>query len=114
MPVGVNQMTLSPEQLAETSVEGADRWLSANRNLVRLQRGARLPLQGAIRPTEQPRHSVRAGEQDLWRARPPRRRTCHTQPMLYMPMPLVRVPEPFDHPDWLYELKHDGFRALAH
>jgi bifunctional non-homologous end joining protein LigD len=28
-------------------------------------------------------------------------------------MPLVRVPEPFDHPDWLFELKHDGFRALA-
>ena len=21
---------------------------------------------------------------------------------------------PFDHPDWLFELKHDGFRALAH
>lgn len=29
-------------------------------------------------------------------------------------MPLVRIPEPFDHPDWLYEIKHDGFRALAH
>jgi bifunctional non-homologous end joining protein LigD len=29
-------------------------------------------------------------------------------------MPLIRVAEPFDHPDWLYELKHDGFRALAH
>jgi hypothetical protein len=29
-------------------------------------------------------------------------------------MPLVRVPGPFDHPDWLFELKHDGFRALAH
>jgi bifunctional non-homologous end joining protein LigD len=28
-------------------------------------------------------------------------------------MPLLRVPEPFDHPDWLFELKHDGFRALA-
>jgi bifunctional non-homologous end joining protein LigD len=28
-------------------------------------------------------------------------------------MPLIRVKEPFDHPDWLYELKHDGFRALA-
>jgi len=22
-------------------------------------------------------------------------------------------PDPFDHPDWLYEIKHDGFRALA-
>ncbi|HMF97104.1 MAG TPA: hypothetical protein VKE96_22555 [Vicinamibacterales bacterium] len=28
-------------------------------------------------------------------------------------MPLVSVPEPFDHPDWLYEMKHDGCRALA-
>jgi bifunctional non-homologous end joining protein LigD len=33
--------------------------------------------------------------------------------MLDRPMPLVRIPEPFDHPDWLFELKHDGFRALA-
>jgi bifunctional non-homologous end joining protein LigD len=30
------------------------------------------------------------------------------------PMPVVRLPEPFDHPDWLFEVKHDGFRALAH
>lgn len=29
------------------------------------------------------------------------------------PLPLGRLPEPFDDPDWLYELKHDGFRALA-
>jgi len=29
-------------------------------------------------------------------------------------MPLIRVPEAFDHPDCLFELKHDGFRALAH
>ena len=29
-------------------------------------------------------------------------------------MPLVRLPEPFDHPDWLFELIHDGFRALAY
>ena len=28
-------------------------------------------------------------------------------------MPLIRVAEPFDHPDWIFELKHDGFRALA-
>ena len=28
-------------------------------------------------------------------------------------MPLVRIPEPFDHPDWLLEVKYDGFRALA-
>src|SRR5689334_13819602 len=29
-------------------------------------------------------------------------------------MPLVRIPEPFDHRDWIFELKFDGFRALAH
>jgi hypothetical protein len=29
------------------------------------------------------------------------------------PMPLVRTPEPFDHDRFLFELKHDGFRALA-
>jgi len=28
-------------------------------------------------------------------------------------MPLGRKPEPFDHPEWIYELKYDGFRALA-
>jgi bifunctional non-homologous end joining protein LigD len=28
-------------------------------------------------------------------------------------MPLKRHKEPFSHPDWLFELKHDGFRALA-
>jgi hypothetical protein len=27
-------------------------------------------------------------------------------------MPLGRRREPFDHPDWLFELKYDGFRAL--
>src|SRR5678815_3738322 len=29
-------------------------------------------------------------------------------------MPLARLSAPFDHPDWLYELKYDGFRALAY
>ena len=29
-------------------------------------------------------------------------------------MPLGRRPEPFDHPDWFFELKYDGFRALAY
>jgi ATP-dependent DNA ligase len=29
-------------------------------------------------------------------------------------MPLVRFPELFDHPDWLFEFTYDGFRALAH
>jgi bifunctional non-homologous end joining protein LigD len=28
-------------------------------------------------------------------------------------MPLQRRKTAFDHPDWLFELKYDGFRALA-
>jgi bifunctional non-homologous end joining protein LigD len=30
------------------------------------------------------------------------------------PMTLSRQREPFDHPDWIFELKHDGFRCLAY
>ncbi len=30
------------------------------------------------------------------------------------PVPLERRPKPFSHPDWVYEVKHDGFRALAY
>jgi bifunctional non-homologous end joining protein LigD len=33
---------------------------------------------------------------------------------LMTPMRLLRIPEPFDHPDFLFEPKLDGFRALAH
>lgn len=33
--------------------------------------------------------------------------------MRITPMRLVPLPEPFSHPDWFFELKHDGFRALA-
>ena len=29
------------------------------------------------------------------------------------PMPLLKRLFPFDHPEWLFELKYDGFRALA-
>ncbi len=32
----------------------------------------------------------------------------------FKPMRLARLREPFDHPDWLFELKFDGFRALAY
>jgi hypothetical protein len=31
----------------------------------------------------------------------------------FTPMPLVRARQPFDHPEWEFELKYDGFRALA-
>lgn len=30
------------------------------------------------------------------------------------PLTLTRQREPFDHPDWVFELKHDGFRAVAY
>lgn len=33
---------------------------------------------------------------------------------LLQPLPLTRRPEPFSHPDWLFEIKYDGFRALAY
>ena len=29
------------------------------------------------------------------------------------PMPLGRKAAPFDDPNWIYEIKHDGFRDLA-
>ena len=31
----------------------------------------------------------------------------------FQPMPLSRRPRPFNHPEWLFELKYDGFRAVA-
>ena len=33
---------------------------------------------------------------------------------VFWPAPLERAPAPFSHPDWLFELKWDGFRALAY
>ena len=30
------------------------------------------------------------------------------------PLTLTRRREPFDHPDWVFELKHDGFRGVAY
>jgi bifunctional non-homologous end joining protein LigD len=35
-------------------------------------------------------------------------------PPQFTPMPLQRRKTAFDHPDWLFELKYDGFRALAY
>jgi ATP-dependent DNA ligase len=29
-------------------------------------------------------------------------------------MPSARLPEPFDHEDWIFEPKLDGFRALRY
>jgi bifunctional non-homologous end joining protein LigD len=31
----------------------------------------------------------------------------------FQPQPLSRRAKPFNHPEWLSELKYDGFRALA-
>jgi hypothetical protein len=33
--------------------------------------------------------------------------------MSHTSMRLLRIPEPFDHPEFLFEPKIDGFRALA-
>jgi bifunctional non-homologous end joining protein LigD len=33
--------------------------------------------------------------------------------LAFLPMPLPKRAAPFDHPDWIFELKYDGFRALA-
>ena len=30
------------------------------------------------------------------------------------PLPVISKPRPFDGAEWLYELKYDGFRALAY
>jgi bifunctional non-homologous end joining protein LigD len=29
------------------------------------------------------------------------------------PLPLIKQPDPFTDPDWLFEVKYDGFRSLA-
>src|SRR2546421_9100441 len=34
-------------------------------------------------------------------------------PLHFQPMPLLKRATAFDDPDWIYELKMDGFRALA-
>jgi bifunctional non-homologous end joining protein LigD len=34
-------------------------------------------------------------------------------PSSFQPMQLSRRSRPFNHPEWLFELKYDGFRALA-
>jgi ATP-dependent DNA ligase len=34
-------------------------------------------------------------------------------PLQFQPMPLLKRAAPFDDPEWVYELKYDGFRALA-
>jgi hypothetical protein len=31
-----------------------------------------------------------------------------------IPTRLRRIPAPFDHPDWIFEPKMDGFRPVAH
>ena len=41
----------------------------------------------------------------------------YTRPMALpniTPMELVQQKTPFDHPEWLFEIKYDGFRSLAY
>src|SRR4051812_20780183 len=35
-------------------------------------------------------------------------------PAFFQPMALFRRPDIFSHPDWIFEIKHDGFRGLAY
>jgi bifunctional non-homologous end joining protein LigD len=37
----------------------------------------------------------------------------YNQTMQFQPMPLLKRRVPFDDPEWLFELKYDGFRALV-
>jgi bifunctional non-homologous end joining protein LigD len=32
----------------------------------------------------------------------------------FQPLPLARARAPFSHPDWIYEIKWDGFRSLLY
>lgn len=40
--------------------------------------------------------------------------TLDTVLPIVTPTALLRIPEPFDHSDFVYEMKYDGFRALAY
>src|SRR3979411_993409 len=33
---------------------------------------------------------------------------------IFQPLPVLRRPHPFNHSEWIFELKYDGFRALAY
>jgi len=50
------------------------------------------------------------------KAKKPAEILYHIQEMLphFQPMPVGRSPRPFSHPDWIYEIKWDGFRSLAY
>jgi len=40
--------------------------------------------------------------------------TVSQLPAFFKPMALFRRAEAFNHPDWVFEVKHDGFRGLAY
>ena len=40
--------------------------------------------------------------------------TVSQLPVFFQPMALFRRPDAFSHPDWIFEIKHDGFRGLAY
>jgi len=35
------------------------------------------------------------------------------QLLQFLPMPLLKRPTAFNDPDWIFELKYDGYRSLA-
>src|SRR5271165_3537681 len=74
-----------------------------------------------------PPHAIRAEHREngchhcyVKRASPLHRQISHLRYILRMPLPRVQpiIPisrkEPFDDPDWLFEFKYDGFRALLY
>jgi ATP dependent DNA ligase-like protein len=65
-------------------------------------------LQDTLRPPPSP-----AGR--AWNISPCFRHPVCYRPvqMAFQPMPLSRRALPFDHPEWIFELKYDGFRSLA-
>jgi hypothetical protein len=79
-----------------------------------------------IRPLSAGKVTVRVGNRESKYtvvlnavASPLRRSLClYTDVMRRLPairpMTLVRAGEPFSDPDWLFEVKHDGFRALCY
>src|SRR5437764_14653625 len=50
----------------------------------------------------------------VWRLFPVRRIDRQDSVAIQIPMRLLGIPEAFDHPEFVYEPKLDGFRALAY
>ena len=55
----------------------------------------------------------RFGFQNEFRLRHGNHYNIPVLPLKFQPVALGRS-EPFSYPDWLYELKYDGFRSIVH